>query len=62
VNIIEAAKAMKKGKKVQIDGGFRFFSIGETIYASELNAKPAYLYLRDLLSDKWEVVDEEVTA
>ena len=72
MNIIEAARALKKGKKVRDPMGFTVGrgdsrdgdGTGNLLFLYLSRSKthdeePARMYLSDLLSRKWTVVEEE---
>ena len=58
MNIIEAAKAIKEGKTVMDEMGFKHQAQGTGMLLIGENLEPANIYLNDILSEKWTVVDE----
>ena len=59
MNVIEAAKILQSGKKVRDPMGFVLRPVD--FYTNEIvhkDGSKAEIFLSDLLSDKWSVVDE----
>lgn len=57
MNIIEAAKELKVGKKIRCKGwNFKLFSIANSIWIYGTTDR-YFLYLDDILTDDWEVVE-----
>ena len=60
MNIIEAAKALKAGKTIALDEGRALWPVhAEDGLVVSQSGIPGYVYVEELLSDKWSVVDEQ---
>ena len=62
MNIIEAAKALEKGKRIQSELGFTaeidYSEDGDGMIVNVGTDEPFGFYPSELLSEKWTVVDE----